>query len=178
MDASFLTTVLQTPEKTLGYAVALAILGGIGWLISHSINTRTDRRRQQLSWQVEFTAKQLQELYGPLALLVTEGRQTFDDLLDVLNRDAVFVGSKPLTPDELQAWLFWVDNDFLPRNRQIQLLLASKPHLIEGPEVPRSYIEFLKHSSSWELAHRRWKEKGVEYGWHSKVNWPRSFEKD
>jgi hypothetical protein len=55
---------------------------------------------------------------------------------------------------------------------------ASKPHLIEGAKIPDSYIEFLKHYSSWEITHRRWKEQGVEYNWHSEVSWPTSFEND
>jgi hypothetical protein len=54
----------------------------------------------------------------------------------------------------------------------------SKTHLIDGPTFPDSYIAFLDHTNSWEISHRRWKEQGVEYPWHSKVNWPDEFERE
>lgn len=175
---SFLAGVLATPEKTLGYAGALAFLSAIGWLINHALTVHSERRRQQLIWQLAFTSEQLEKLYGPLAFLVTEGEQTFRDLLKGLGRNYVFPENNSLAPEELKTWLFWAESDFMPRNRQIQALLASKPHLIEGAKLPDSYVEFLRHYSSWELAHRRWKEQDVEYSWHSEINWPESFAND
>jgi hypothetical protein len=151
------------------------LLSAVGWLVNHAITGRSDHRRQQLVWQLAFASEQLEQLYGPLAFLITEGEQTFRDLLKKLGRNYVFFGDNPLPPEELKTWLFWAENDFLPRNRQIQALLASKSHLIEGAKIPDSHIEFLKHYSSWELAQ---KEQGAEYNWHSEVYWPRSFEYD
>ena len=51
-------------------------------------------------------------------------------------------------------------------------------HLIEGDEMPASYLAFLEHHNSWYLNHLRWKKEGVEYSWHSKINAPRAFEKE
>lgn len=174
----FLTSLFATPEKTLGYAGALALLSAVGWLISHALTVRSEQRRQQLIWQLEFASEQLEKLYGPLAFLITEGEQTFRDLLTKLGRDYVFDINDSIPPQDLKTWLYWAESDLMPRNRQIQTLLASKPHLIEGARMPTSYIDFLHHHSSWELAHRRWKEQGVEYSWHSAINWPRHFEKE
>jgi hypothetical protein len=66
----------------------------------------------------------------------------------------------------------------MPRNREIQRLLAAKAHLIDGARLPVSYETFLSHYSSWEIAHKRWKEQGIPYSWHANTNWPRDFEKD
>ena len=175
---AILADIWSAPEKTLGYAATLAILSGIGWLISRFFGERDSRRRQQLIWQADFTAKQLEELYGPLAFLVTEGEQTFVDLLGRLGRNYVFDDDKLLPRSDLSTWLFWVEQDFLPRNRQIRALLATKAHLIEGAILPKSFVQFLKHQSSWELAHCRWKKENVEYSWHLEINWPDSFPRD
>jgi hypothetical protein len=170
-----LNRFLFAPEKTLSTALILAVVGGIGWLISQFIIARGERRRQQLIWQLDFTSKQLQELYGPLSFIVAEGQQTFSDLLRKLGRSYVFLGEEKLPKEELDTWLFWVDKEFLPRNRRIQELLASKAHLIEGPQLPDSYLQFLKHSSAWEIEHKRWIEQQVEYSWRSSINWPEQF---
>jgi hypothetical protein len=123
-------------------------------------------------------ARQLEELYGPLAFLVTEGEQTFRDLLRRFGRTYVFEDDEPMPTNELNTWLFWVEEDLLPRNRQIRGLLATKAHLIEGAILPKSFAQFLEHQSSWELAHRRWKKENVAYSWHSETKWPTSFPRD
>jgi hypothetical protein len=174
----FLTTLLATPEQTLGVAVLIASLSGIGWVIAHAVTVRNERRRQQLIWQLDFTARQLEKLYGPLAFMIIEGEQAFADLLRRLGRNYVFQKGRTLPEEELKTWLFWAESDLMPRNRRIQKLLESHPHLIEGEKMPHSYVEFLKHHSSWEIAHRRWKEQQVEYSWHSEVNWPKDFQVD
>ena len=116
-------------------------------------------------------------LYGPLAFLIYEGRRTWNDLLEKLGREHVFMGHK-LEQKELDLWLYWVDHDFMPRNYEIKNLLASNAHLIDGAELPPSYITFLDHHNSWYVEHQRWKEQGIQYSWHSKVNWPDDFEKE
>jgi hypothetical protein len=51
-------------------------------------------------------------------------------------------------------------------------------HLIEGNELPASYHRFLERYSSWKLDHLRWQKDGVEYSWHSRINWPTEFDRD
>lgn len=126
----------------------------------------------------KFVERQIEELYGPLVFLIYEGRRNFVDLLDSLGKNSVFISRKPLPEDELRTWLFWAEAEFLPRNEKIKNLLMSKSHLVEGPKFPQSYITFLDHHNSWAINHRRWKEQGVKYSWHSKINWPQEVEKE
>lgn len=162
---------------------AVAILGAavtaFGWLVTHILSTSAENRRQRLISQAEFTKQQLEELYGPLAFQLLEGRQTFQTLAETLGKDHfkdedVASFSEP----ELKAWLFWVDVDFFPRNEKIKKLLSKKTHLIEGSKVPESYLTFLDHHNSWKISHERWLQQNVAYGWHSKINWPDQFEED
>lgn len=153
-------------------AASVAILG---WIVTHLLTDARDRRRQRIEAALRHTERQLEELYGPLAFLRAEGRQTFRDLLATLGRNHVFFGHDPLSDGDRQTWLFWVENDLLPRNEKIKKLLAEKTHLIEGGRVPDSYLRFLDHHNSWAIHHARWKQEAVEYPLHSKTNYPSEF---
>jgi hypothetical protein len=168
-------TFLATPEKALGSSLVIAVVSGIGWMISRFFGSRADRKRQQILWQLEFIQKQLQELYGPLQFLLVEGEGTLRVLLSQLGRNYVFDEQDRISESDLRTWMFWAESDLMPRNRQIRELLATKAHLIDGRELRASYQEFLLHYSSWEIAHKRWKEQDVSYSWHSQINWPREF---
>ncbi|WP_413458452.1 hypothetical protein [Herbaspirillum huttiense] len=150
----------------------------VGWLINHVITSRQHRKRGQLEAQQKYLERQIEELYGPLASALFEGRRTYLDLLDTLGRETVFIGEELLSESDLATWLFWAEADFLPRNEFIKTLLKTKAHLIEGSTFPESHIEFLDHCNSWAINHRRWKEEKVPYSWHSKINWPDDFERD
>jgi len=159
-------------------AIIAAAVSAIGWFANSLLSSRTDRTRARLAAQLSHVEKQLSELYGPLAFLVYEGKASFEDLLSTLGRRYVFKGDVPLPDPELRLWLFWVDHDLMPRNAALQSLLEKQTHLIEGDGLPESYVAFLQHYNSWRVRHERWKEEGVEYSWHSNINWPRQFEVD
>jgi hypothetical protein len=161
-------------------ALFVAILAGLitaaGWFVSYVLTGRADRRRRQSEASLKYVERQLEELYGPLAFLLIEGRRTWLDLLEVLGRPYVFLSGEALPPEELRTWLFWVEHDLLPRNEEIKHLLLTKTHLIEGGDIPDTYVAFLDHHNSWRINHLRWQKEQVEYSWHSKVNWPHDFE--
>jgi hypothetical protein len=162
--------------------VAAALVTGsvtaAGWLVSNILTIRREEQRHRTEAQLKFVERQIEELYGPLAFLLHEGRRTFEDLLDALGRRYVFQDAVPLSEHELKTWLYWAEAEFLPRNEKIKCLLMTKAHLIEGPVFPDTYIKFLDHANSWSINHRRWKDQQVEYSWHSKIGWPEEFEKD
>ena len=163
-------------DTALLVAVIAAAVTAMGWIVTNVLASRNERRRLRLSAQLAHVEKQLAELYGPLAFLIYEGRATFEDLLATVGRRYMFIHGQPLTDDEVQLWLFWVDADLMPRNAAIQALLSSKAHLIEADVLPASYVAFIDHYNSWRVTHARWKEEGVVYSWHSKRNWPNSFD--
>ena len=165
-------------ETPIIVALVAGSVTAVGWLVTHWLTARRDEQRRRTEAQLRYVERQIEELYGPLAFLIYEGRRTFVDLLETLGRGYVFAGDEPLPENELRIWLFWAETDFLPRNENIKHLMMSKAHLIEGPKFPESYLAFLDHCNSWLINHRRWKEQGVEYSWHSKINWPGKFAKD
>jgi len=159
-------------------ALSAVVVTIAGWLINHILQSHRELKAKKREALLQYTQKQLEELYGPLAFLIIEGRRTFKDLLEVFGRKYVFVDDKPLSKEEFKIWMFWAENDFLPRNEKIKSLLMSKTHLIEGEEIPESYITFLDHCNSWQINHLRWKKENVEYSWRSKIDWPKEFSKD
>ena len=162
--------------------ITIALFGGfvtgIGWLVSSFLSARSTRRSLKDTASLKHIERQLEELYGPLAFLILEGRQTFQELLESLGRNYVFEGSRELPPDELKTWIFWVENDFFPRNEKIKTLLSTKTHLLDAVGIPRSYQAFLDHHNSWYINHVRWKQDKTVYGWHSKMNFPEEFAPD
>src|SRR5215211_7607669 len=168
-------------SQQLATILAASIAAGaavIGWMVTHWLTDTRERRKQRLEAALRYTERQLEELYGPLAFLRLVGSQTFRDLLASLGRHYVFRAGEPLTADDRRTWLFWVENDLLPRNEKMKKLLAEKTHLIEGGRVPDSFLRFLDHHNSWSINHQRWKQEGVEYPLRSKINFPSGFNDD
>ncbi|MFF1658859.1 hypothetical protein [Streptomyces sp. NPDC058255] len=166
MDSTFLAAL-----------IAATVTAG-GWITNHALSARSDLKRRQSEARLTYVENQLEQLYGPLLFLIEEGRSAFHDFCDTLGRNYVFVAGSPISQEERELWLFWVDHEFMPRNKAIQDLLSSRTHLIVGDRMPSSYLAFIEHHNSWRVTHLRWKEEGVPYSWHSKANWPRSFEAD
>ena len=165
-------------ETAVVVALITGCVTGLGWLVNHWLTSYKEERKRRTESELKYVERQIEELYGPLAFLLYEGRRTFNDLLDTLGRKYVFKNNDPLPAHEHDVWMFWVESDLLPRNESIRKLLMSKAHLIEGSGFPESHVAFLDHCNSWAINHRRWTEKGVAYSWHSKINWPRAFEQD
>jgi hypothetical protein len=165
-------------EPSIGVAIIAGSVTAVGWLINHILTDRREREKRQTEASLKYVEKQLEELYGPLAFLLYEGRRTFEDLLDTLGRNYVFTHDNSISKEDLKIWLFWAEHSFLPKNEKIKELLISKTHLIEGSRFPESYVTFLDHHYSWSIQHQRWKEEDVAYSWHSKINWPVEFEQE
>jgi hypothetical protein len=162
-------------DNTVTVAVIAGSVSAIGWLVNHILSERAERSRGKHQARLAHVEKQLEELYGPLFFLVHEGTSSFKDFCETVGRNIVFMNDE-ISQGDLKTWLFWVDNDLMPRNDAIQALLSTKAHLIDAPRMPGSYLEFLDHHNSWRVSHLRWKEEGVPYRWHSRTNWPKVFE--
>lgn len=163
-------------------AVLAALFGGlvagVGWFVVHHLQYRRSEEDRRAKAELEFVERQIEELYGPLAAILHEGRRSFLELCLTLGRNYVFHGDESLPDDELSTWLYWCDQEFLPRNERITELLHTKAHLIQGAAFPQSYIDFFQHATSWATHHRRWLDQGVAYRWRARVAWPLEFETD
>jgi hypothetical protein len=78
---------METPivAAAVGATIAAAV-AIVGWVVNHVLTGARDRYNQRLSASLRHTERQLEELYGPLAFLVLEGRRNYSDLLERLER--------------------------------------------------------------------------------------------
>jgi hypothetical protein len=162
--------------------VIAAIIAGsfvaVGWFVSYVLTSYAGIVSLKRTAALARIEKQLEELYGPLAFLIYEGRQTFNELLASLGRQYVFGLNGEISAEDLKVWLFWAEHDFIPRNLKIKTLLSEKTHLLYDSKMIDSYLKFLNHHNSWMIRHLRWQKEGHEYSWHSNINWPETFEED
>ena len=165
-------------NTTVTVAIITALVSAIGWVVNYIFAMTADARRHRIGGQLAHVEKQLSDLYGPLAFLIIEGNAFYRDLLTTLGREQVFQENSDLSSDEQSLWLFWVDNDFMPRNEAIQHLLSCNAHLIDNETIPASYEAFMDHYNSWRVTHLRWKEDQIKYSLHSKGDWPQEFNED
>jgi hypothetical protein len=159
-------------------ALIAGSVAAVGWFVSYAFTTFSNIISSKRTAALAHIEKQLEELYGPLAFLVLEGKQTFRELLDALGRNYVFDSNDKISAGDLKLWLFWAENDFMPRNLKIQTLLSEKTHLLYDSKMVASYLQFLNHHNSWMIRHLRWQKEHVEYSWHSNINFPERFTED
>ncbi len=77
-----------------------------------------------------------------------------------------------------KTWEYWIENEFFPRNEKIRELIANKTHLIEGAQMPKSWLEFIEHYNSWKVNFGRWQKGLAKYPLYSKTGWPQEFDND
>ncbi len=181
-------------------AVIAASITAIGWVANYIFTTFRDRQQtateenqKALGRKIEFTTHQIEELYAPLSALLLDSQCTYKELLLVLGipfekgADARLPDENDLFDNELyrcqvnkhlDAWVFWIENDFFPRNEEIKKLIVSKVHLIDEDDIPQTFLDLLAHYSSWKVKHERWKQQKVKYNWHSDTPFPQDFRKE
>jgi len=164
-------------NTALAVALITALVTATGWVVTYTLTSRSQQAARVHAAELERVDNQLAKLYGPLAVQVIAGDASFQDLLRQLNRPMVFLPKKPLSEEELELWLFWVDNDLMPRNEVIQNIVATNAHLFDGP-MPTSFREYLEHFGSWRIRHLRWKQESRPYSWHSETPYPATFNSD
>ena len=88
-------------ETAITVAIIAAAISVLGWLVNYVLSSRSERERARLASQLSHVQKQLEPLYGPLAFLIYEGRQTFSDLREKLGPRPFFGGGRSLSDEEL-----------------------------------------------------------------------------
>jgi hypothetical protein len=112
----------------LGAAVAVA-----GWFVVH---WREDRQKG-IERELKYCERQIEEFYGPL----------FNLMLQIFAAEEVqqnFINASSDQEDKIRR--YFQENYFLPFHNEVIQILKSKLHLVEGANVPPSFLEYLKHA--------------------------------
>jgi len=93
------------------------------------------RHEIALKSQIDFKERQLSDFYGPIYALLKRGRTI-------------------IYPHLMSGKLLEIEPQIkelaIKANHEISNTILGKSHLIEGSEIPYSYIHFLTHASLWQ----------------------------
>jgi hypothetical protein len=104
----------------------------------HGLEVDLTKRQLTIQSQIERKERQLSEFYGPIYAMLKRGRTLVRLLLD-----------GKLDPIREQFWVLAYKT-----NSEIETILLTRSHLIEGQVMPLSFIQFLTHVPLW----RAWGE--------------------
>jgi hypothetical protein len=120
------TLALHAADTLSGILITAAIgavIGGVGWIIAYILTGLREDRTKRLQLTIEHTSTQIKEFYAPLTALT-------DQLNTLVLVKRSVVGDGP--EDQALSGLFYA-KFFLPIHEEINAILKSKVHLLEGP---------------------------------------------
>jgi hypothetical protein len=173
---------MTSMDSNIISALITSIIGGlIVALVNFYLQNRNDRIIKKREAALTHLQRQIEELYAPLFMLIRSSHyvnvEVRDNILKISPEVREFDLDK-LTPEQLEAWHYYVDNYFFPSNEKIQDLITSKYYLLVGGHPPKSFDQFLQHTIHFRLLHTLWKAKKIEIKDTHGVDWPAAFEED
>jgi hypothetical protein len=153
--------------------VLATLLGGIiGLGITYWNNLRLERKKSE----IKLVSDQLEKLYGPLFSLTEASRAAWDSFrLHFRPNSEIFSETDPPTAEELQEWRHWMREVFMPLNLKIEKAIVSNSHLIEGPAMPKPFLDFLAHVEVWKAVFTTWPEAAEIKEHRSHIRYPTKF---
>lgn len=112
--------------------------------------------------RLERVTAQVEKLYGPLRALVRAGDVAWLDFRRHVRpkQQGFFDSPPPPTPEELDAWILWMTEVFVPLHEKMEAIILEHVHLVEGSAFPDEFDSLLAHISGYKPALAKWKEKG------------------
>lgn len=117
--------------------------------------------------------RQIEELYSPLLGLIT----TSKIVNDIANLKQDSVGTDG-TNEEAETKRYFVEQYYLPFNRQMADLIRAKVYLVPTSELPDSFNLFLKHQAQFDCLHSLWRDEGISSDKIPIERWPDQFRVD
>ena len=130
--------------------VGLIAIAGAYWN-----GTRLERKKAE----VALLNEQLGKLYGPLYALSEASRATWKRFREKFRPSgAYFDPENPPSDHELVTWRRWMLSVFMPMNESMVTTIVNNLHLIEGEQIPPSFLDLIAHVEAYKVVKKRWKE--------------------
>ncbi|MGN8092815.1 hypothetical protein [Methylobacterium sp. 22177] len=123
-------------------AVTAAFVGAMGWLCAYILNIYKDDRIQKTKLTIDHTAEQIRDFYGPLVSLTDQ----LDSLASVIHLISFNNNNPGITTT-------FYNKFFLPVHKEINRILSTKIHLLEGSEIPDSFKLYFEHYAAEHSVH-------------------------
>lgn len=144
----------------------------LGWYATYAYTKHKEDRTRRLEIQIKYRAQQIQELYGPLLSLIEQIFNVWQVRKSVLDEGTY--------SDENQQRIrefFW-HRYFSPLHKEIGDLLRTRLYLLEGSHLPKSFSEYLEHSTQENCQHALWNELHLDTSRVQGRPWPGEFYDD
>lgn len=137
---------------TLGVTIFLAFAG---YVVTYLNNLRLARRKDRLNR----INQQLSDLYGPLLSLTSAADATWAAFRTLYRPEggSFWDSEHPPNDEEAAAWRFWIEDGFMPLNRKMMDTIVEGAHLLEGTEVPASFLSLSAHVINYGVLIQQWK---------------------
>jgi hypothetical protein len=117
--------------------------------------------------------RQLIELYLPLSIMQARGKRAFQIFAALVGKTKGIFDGTPLTARQLDLWVRWVEEVFIPMNTQMIQHIVAKLELLD--RVPRCFVLLKAHNEDLKQELERWKAEGG--AWRHPNNFPVEVEK-
>jgi hypothetical protein len=153
-------------------ALIAAVVTVTGWFATYAYTKRLEDDTRRLEAKLTHLERQIDELYGPLDSLI---KQIFT-IWTV--RENLLGPATGLSDDKREAarQLIW-RSFFRPVHEQIQELMRTKLHLVEGG-LPTSFEAYLEHSVQEAAQHALYDQLQVSTSGAQPKLWPDDFSED
>lgn len=154
------------PITSTGAAFLTTAVAAGGWVVAYILKGWREDRTRRLEIELDHASAQMREFYAPLVALT-----------DQLNTTAgvtalVTQGKPPEEAHELSGLIY--SRFFVPLHDEINTILKTKVHLLEGRMIPRSFEDYFAHYST-ERAYWTLTELGKDVSRVTVPGYPSSF---
>jgi len=102
--------------------------------LKHDLHVTAKTRELAINSQIEYKERQLAEFYGPIYARLKRGRPVYD----------------LWTKGRLQDIRQRVVELFTQANADVVQIILTKSHLIDGEDIPASFLHYLTHVAVWD----------------------------
>jgi hypothetical protein len=155
-----------------GASIAVSILLAFAGYVATYVNSiRLENRRNK----VKYISDQIQFLYGPLFSLSNSAELAWRAFRSHCRPGGSFFSDDPPpTDDDKQQWRLWIREIFMPINIEMERVIVTNAHLIEGSVMPETFRDLLAHIEVYKIVVKKWEQGDFERHL-SYIGFPRAF---
>jgi hypothetical protein len=163
-------------ETLLQVAVLGGILTAIGWFVASFLRDRHDRLMRRQEARMKYLERQIQEFYGPLFNLTQQ--------ILVCNQVRFFLVEDPGSPVQLQedtkerVRRFFQEQYFSKLHQEVNNVLKTKLHLVEGRDLPQSFYNYIRGSIQGQVQRVLWETLNIDTSSLRGIPWDNQFQRD
>lgn len=146
-DTSWLNSL---NSNSVGFILIASILG----FVSKGLYELWSARRKE---QLERVNQQLRLFYGPLYTLNQASNEAWIAFRKKTRPNVPFFGSTPPpTPQELEAWRYWMRTVFAPINDEMLTIITKNSDMLIEADLPIPLQSFCAHVAAYKVVLERW----------------------